>query len=108
LNFIFNTNKLTKESNKELDKNVANLSHVKIKKIIVIGHTDNIGSDEYNQRLSQSRAETVAKILRKKFNLRDDQVEAIGYGESQPIATNNTDAGRLTNRRVELKLYYNQ
>ena len=108
LNFIFNTNKLTKESNKELDKNVANLSQVKIKKIIVIGHTDNIGSDEYNQRLSQSRAETVAKILRKKFNLRDDQVEAIGYGESQPIATNNTDAGRLTNRRVELKLYYNQ
>lgn len=108
LNFDFNTSNLTKASTKELEQNVANLSEVKIKKIIVIGHTDNVGSDEYNQRLSQARAEAVAKILRKKFNLGNDQVEAIGYGESQPIATNNTDAGRLTNRRVELKLYYNQ
>lgn len=108
LNFIFNTSKLTKASNAELDRNLSSMSQVKIKKIIVIGHTDNKGSDDYNQELSQSRAETVAQILRQKFNLRDDQVEAIGYGESQPIATNETEAGRLTNRRVELKLYYNQ
>ncbi|WP_413612672.1 OmpA family protein [Bdellovibrio sp. HCB-110] len=108
LNFIFNTSNLTKSSQKELDKNLSNMSQVRIKKIIVVGHTDNIGSDEYNQELSQSRAETVAQILRSKFNLREDQVEAVGYGESQPIASNKTDAGRLTNRRVELKLYYNQ
>ncbi|WP_413943468.1 OmpA family protein [Bdellovibrio sp. HCB-162] len=108
LNFIFNTSNLTKASQRELDKNLSSMSQVKIKKIIVVGHTDSIGSDEYNQELSQNRAETVAQILRRKFNLSEDQVEAVGYGETQPIATNETEQGRLTNRRVELKLYYNQ
>lgn len=106
LNFEFATNKLTKGSMKELDKNLNNMSQVKIKKIIVVGHTDSKGSDEYNQELSQRRAETVAAIIRKKFNLSTEQVEALGYGESQPIATNNTDKGRHINRRCELKLYY--
>ncbi|MNL66457.1 Outer membrane porin F precursor [compost metagenome] len=82
------------------------MSQVKIKKIIVVGHTDNVGSDEYNQELSQTRAETVAQVLRSKFNLGPQEVEAVGYGETQPIATNNTEKGRLINRRVELKLYY--
>jgi Outer membrane protein and related peptidoglycan-associated (lipo)proteins len=108
LNFVFNTAKLTPASEKELNKNVANLSQVRIKKIIVVGHTDNVGSDEYNQELSQSRAEAVAQILREKFNLSKQECEAVGYGESQPIATNNTDKGRSINRRVELKLYYNK
>lgn len=106
LNFIFATNKLTKGSQKELDKNLGSMSSVKIKKIIVIGHTDDKGSEEYNQDLSQSRAEAVAAIIRQKFNLSTEQVEALGYGESQPIATNKTDKGRHINRRCELKLYY--
>lgn len=108
LHFIFNTSELTKSSRKELDRNLSNMSHVRIKKLIVVGHTDSIGSAEYNQDLSQSRAETVAQIIRTKFNLNEKQVEAVGYGESQPIASNKTEKGRLTNRRVELKLYYNQ
>jgi outer membrane protein OmpA-like peptidoglycan-associated protein len=108
LNFDFATNRLTKASRKELDKNLNSMSQVKIKKIIVVGHTDDKGSEEYNQELSQSRAETVAAIIRQKFNLATDQVEALGYGESQPIATNKTDKGRHINRRCELKLYYHQ
>jgi outer membrane protein OmpA-like peptidoglycan-associated protein len=108
LNFVFDTNQLTKNSQKELDKNLGNMSQVKIKKIIVIGHTDDKGSEEYNQDLSQSRAEAVAAVIRQKFNLSKDQVEALGYGESQPIATNKTDKGRHINRRCELKLYYHQ
>ncbi|RYZ78519.1 MAG: OmpA family protein, partial [Proteobacteria bacterium] len=106
LNFDFDTDRLTKSSRKELDRNIAEIADVKIRKIIVVGHTDSKGSDAYNQDLSQQRAETVAKILRTRFNLRTDQVDAVGYGESQPIATNETDAGRLQNRRCELKLYY--
>lgn len=108
LNFVFNTSELTQASQQELEKNLASMSQVQIKKIIVVGHTDSLGSEEYNQELSQSRAETVARILRSHFNLSDEQVEAVGYGETQPIASNNTESGRLTNRRVELKLYYNQ
>ncbi|HEY1080606.1 MAG TPA: OmpA family protein, partial [Bdellovibrio sp.] len=107
LNFVFNTAKLTPASEKELEKNLSQMSQVRIKKIIVVGHTDSVGSDEYNQELSQTRAETVAQALRKKFRLSTEQVEAVGYGESQPIATNKTKQGRLQNRRVELKLYYN-
>ncbi|MNJ96825.1 Outer membrane porin F precursor [compost metagenome] len=106
LHFIFNTDKLTKASQAELDKNLSSMSDVRVKKIIVIGHTDSIGSDEYNQDLSQRRAEAVAKVLRQRLRLKTEQVEAIGYGESQPIATNETEQGRLSNRRVELKLYY--
>jgi len=108
LNFVFDTNQLTKGSQKELDKNLSNMSQVKIKKIIVVGHTDDKGSEEYNQDLSQSRAEAVAAVIRQKFNLSTDQVEALGYGESQPIATNKTDKGRHINRRCELKLYYHK
>lgn len=108
LNFDFNTDRLTKSSQKELDRNIAAISEVKIKKMIVVGHTDSKGSDIYNQNLSQKRAETVAKILRSRFHLRTEQVEAVGYGESQPIATNNTEAGRLKNRRCELKLYFDE
>ncbi|MNL12922.1 Outer membrane porin F precursor [compost metagenome] len=108
LNFVFDTNKLTKGSEKELNKNLSSMSQVKIKKIIVVGHTDDKGSEEYNQDLSQSRAEAVAAIIRQKFNLSTEQVEALGYGESQPIATNKTDKGRHINRRCELKLYYHK
>jgi outer membrane protein OmpA-like peptidoglycan-associated protein len=106
LNFVFNTSRLTPTSQKKLDKNFDSMSQLKIKKIIVAGHTDGIGGADYNQVLSQSRAEAVAKLIRKRFHMREDQVEAIGYGKTQPIATNKTEAGRLTNRRVELKLYY--
>lgn len=106
LNFIFNTNRLIKSSEKELQKNLENLSQVKIKKIIVIGHTDNIGTDKYNFILSQKRAEVVKRVLVSKFKLKASQIESLGYGESQPIANNNTEKGRLINRRVELKLYY--
>ncbi|RYZ64779.1 MAG: OmpA family protein, partial [Proteobacteria bacterium] len=106
LNFDFDTDRLTKASEIELDRNIAAISDVKINKMIVVGHTDSKGSDIYNQNLSQKRAETVAKILRNRFNLRTDQVEAVGYGEAQPIATNETELGRLKNRRCELKMYY--
>jgi outer membrane protein OmpA-like peptidoglycan-associated protein len=108
LNFVFGTNKLTKGSEKELNKNLSSMSKVKIQKIIVVGHTDNKGSAEYNQDLSQTRAESVAAIIREKFHLTTEQVEALGYGESQPIATNKTDKGRHINRRCELKLYYHK
>jgi OOP family OmpA-OmpF porin len=68
------------------------------------GHTDNTGSDALNLRLSKDRAESVKAYLVSK-GANASRIEAIGYGESQPIATNNTAAGRQQNRRVEFTLY---
>lgn len=68
------------------------------------GHTDNIGSDAANMKLSKDRAESVKSYLVSQ-GANPTRIEAVGYGESQPIATNKTDAGRQKNRRVEFTLY---
>ena len=64
------------------------------------GHTDSKGTDEYNMKLSQRRAESVKKYLVEKFNIDASRLTAIGHGESQPVDTNETDEGRQRNRRV--------
>ena len=69
----------------------------------VAGHTDSTGSDDYNQRLSEQRASSVASYLVTRSILRDRLIE-VGMGEQRPIADNATDAGRQANRRVELTL----
>jgi OOP family OmpA-OmpF porin len=68
------------------------------------GHTDNVGSDAANLKLSKDRAESVKAYLVSK-GANASRIEATGYGESQPIATNGTAAGRQKNRRVEFTLY---
>jgi len=70
-------------------------------KLRVEGHTDDIGNDTYNLQLSQQRAESVKNYLVRSGKLNPDQVVAVGFGESQPIAENNTKEGRSLNRRVE-------
>jgi outer membrane protein OmpA-like peptidoglycan-associated protein len=71
--------------------------------ITVKGHTDSTGSEAYNQELSQKRANSVADFLVGK-GVNPGRVTAIGYGEQLPIAGNDTEAGRLQNRRVELEI----
>lgn len=66
----------------------------------ISGHTDNVGTEEYNQELSESRAKAVQNYLKIK-GIRADHLRARGFGESRPIADNNTDSGRQANRRVE-------
>ena len=70
--------------------------------ILVAGHTDSRGTDQYNQKLSERRAANVRKYLIEKFGIGGDKLVPKGYGESQPVATNETDAGRQKNRRVEV------
>jgi OOP family OmpA-OmpF porin len=67
---------------------------------VVEGHTDSRGSDVYNQRLSDRRAHAVRDYLVSQFGIESSRVTAVGYGESRPIATNDTAAGRAENRRV--------
>jgi outer membrane protein OmpA-like peptidoglycan-associated protein len=71
--------------------------------IEVAGHTDSVGSDSYNQQLSQRRAEAVANYLGSRGIMRDRMI-TVGAGKTRPIATNDTEEGRATNRRVEITL----
>jgi outer membrane protein OmpA-like peptidoglycan-associated protein len=104
-NVFFETNKwdLKPESMIELNRLVDLLQANLDKKIEIGGHTDNVGSDEANLTLSNNRAQSVVDYLIKK-GVAPDRLTAKGYGETQPIATNDTDAGRAKNRRTEFKV----
>jgi outer membrane protein OmpA-like peptidoglycan-associated protein len=71
--------------------------------VVVSGHTDSTGSNALNQKLSEKRAQSVANNLSKNGVL-SDRLEVLGFGETQPIASNNTEKGKMQNRRVEISL----
>ena len=103
-NLIFNSNSssLDTSSYKQLDILSAFLLNKKVKSIQLIGHTDNVGSARYNQKLSKKRAEAVKSYLLKK-GMNKFKIECYGYGEHYPIADNTTVSGRKANRRVVIK-----
>lgn len=100
--FDFGKATLTSESKVELDKlyDIMNRSEIVVE---FGGHTDNVGSEEANQNLSQERVNSVKSYLVDK-GINTARIAAVGYGESQPVANNETDEGRQKNRRVELKI----
>jgi outer membrane protein OmpA-like peptidoglycan-associated protein len=71
--------------------------------LTVVGHTDNVGSNPYNQKLSERRAHSVARYLESR-NVNSMRLALAGKGETQPIASNNSETGRQANRRVEIYL----
>lgn len=73
-------------------------------RVEVAGHTDATGSDAFNQRLSEQRAQSVRQYLMDAFSIAPDRLVARGYGEARPIASNNTPSGRALNRRVEFRV----
>lgn len=68
----------------------------------IMGHTDSMGSGSYNDRLSHRRAEAVVRYLTEHFGIEAERLDAVGFGESKPLADNSTEAGRGKNRRVEI------
>ena len=74
-----------------------------IKRVMIEGNTDSVGSDQYNMRLSERRANSVRDYLVKK-GVNPSILDTVGYGESRPVATNDTAEGRAKNRRVEFKV----
>jgi outer membrane protein OmpA-like peptidoglycan-associated protein len=102
-NLFFETGKseLLDSSIPEL-KRVANIIIDQKLKVEISGHTDNVGGTEMNQELSENRANSV-KIFLISQGVNEDLLETVGYGETKPIATNNTSYGKSKNRRVELK-----
>ncbi len=102
---LFNTNSdtLNAAGMDAMDQLVAQLDGFKgVTAISVIGHTDSRGSDAYNQSLSERRAATIASMLQGHYA--DANVTSKGMGETTPIATNDTAAGRQSNRRVEVEI----
>jgi len=71
---------------------------------ILAGHTDNVGNDEVNLRISRERAEGVRQYLLTKYNLKAEQLEVQAFGKNAPVASNETEEGRRLNRRVEFKI----
>jgi outer membrane protein OmpA-like peptidoglycan-associated protein len=104
-NIFFDTNKfdIKDESNPEMQKLVDFLNLNKGVKIEISGHTDNVGSDQANQVLSENRAKSVYQYLIAN-GIQADRLTYKGYGETQPIAPNDTDEGRSKNRRTEFKI----
>jgi outer membrane protein OmpA-like peptidoglycan-associated protein/Tol biopolymer transport system component len=104
-NIFFDTGKysLRPESTNELERLIKLLNDVPTLKIEISGHTDNRGSTEMNQVLSQNRAKAVVEYLIAN-GINKDRLEFAGYGLTQPVATNDTDAGRQENRRTEFKI----
>ena len=74
--------------------------------ILIEGHTDSSGEDDYNQTLSEKRAREVENYLGSQ-QVKESRITTKGYGESQPLASNDTQAGRSSNRRVEVAIYAN-
>ncbi|MCP5266174.1 MAG: OmpA family protein [Burkholderiaceae bacterium] len=101
--FDFDKAVLKPEGKSSLDGVVSKLSGVALEVIIAVGHTDSIGPDRYNQRLSVRRAEAVKAYLVSK-GIEANRVYTEGKGEKQPVASNKTKDGRAKNRRVEIEV----
>jgi OOP family OmpA-OmpF porin len=74
--------------------------------LVIEGHTDRIGSDAYNEKLSRERADAVKNYMVEKNGIDANRIKAIGFGEKQPVASNDTSEGRAQNRRVEAAVDY--
>jgi OOP family OmpA-OmpF porin len=100
---FFDTNKATIKTQYDTDLNNLGsfLKDFPKAKGEISGHTDNVGGDKYNQKLSESRAISVRDYIVNKFGIASDRLTAKGYGESKPVASNKTKEGKAKNRRVE-------
>jgi OOP family OmpA-OmpF porin len=101
--FDFDKSVLKPEGKASLDELVSKIGKVTLEVIIAVGHTDSIGTDAYNQKLSVRRAEAVKTYLVDK-GIEKNRIYTEGKGEKQPVADNKTAEGRAKNRRVEIEV----
>ena len=101
--FDFDKSVLKPEGRAKLDDLVSKMSGLNLEVIIAVGHTDSVGSDTYNQKLSIRRSEAVKSYLVSK-GVEKNRVYTEGKGEKQPVADNKTAEGRAKNRRVEIEV----
>src|SRR5690606_37979085 len=107
VNFGFDSSDLTSSAKANLDKLAEVLKNNPDTNINIYGHTDSKGTEAYNQSLSERRAASVRSYLISK-GVASSRMITMGVGENEPIATNDTDAGRAENRRVEFAITANE
>lgn len=101
--FDFDKAVLKADGKAKLDDLVGKVKGINLEVVIAVGHTDSVGADAYNQKLSVKRAEAVKAYLVSK-GIEKNRVYTEGKGEAQPVADNKTGAGRAKNRRVEIEV----
>jgi len=101
VNFDFDKSVLKPEGRAALDRLVTDMRQVEVRRVDLVGHTDSIGTEQYNQGLSERRAASVQTYLIDR-GVNPALITASGRGELQPIASNATPEGRAMNRRVDI------
>lgn len=107
LMFDHDSYQLKPETEQNLTELATTLQKYDDTNILIEGHTDNTGAEDYNLQLSDWRAEAVSKFLNEK-GVKNGRISIEGYGEQQPVASNDTAEGRQENRRVEVAIYANK
>lgn len=105
--FDFDSDVLRAEARSNLATFAKNLDQYPGTDVLIVGHTDNTGSNEYNASLATRRAAAAEKYLISQ-GVTATRLRSVGKGEMEPIATNETEAGRQANRRVEIAIYANE
>lgn len=105
--FAFDSSSLSAQAEENITELATTLKEYDDTNILIEGHTDNIGSESYNQGLSEERAASVADEL-KTLGVAGSRITEVGYGEEQPVTDNSTEAGRRQNRRVEVAIFANE
>lgn len=104
--FDFDSEVIKGAAKANLDQLAASLQKYSDSNLLVAGHTDNVGADEYNQALSERRASAAAGYLSSRGVSRT--IMTVGLGEREPVSSNESEAGRTQNRRVEVAIYANE
>jgi outer membrane protein OmpA-like peptidoglycan-associated protein len=102
INFDFDKAKIRKADKEQLRKAIEFIRKYPSKKIMIEGHTDSVGSERYNMRLSLKRADATKIYLAKTGGVDTMRMSVQGFGEERPVASNKTKAGRAQNRRVDI------
>jgi outer membrane protein OmpA-like peptidoglycan-associated protein len=102
--FDFDSDTLHPEARQSLQKLAESLAEYAQTEVLILGHTDTVGSEVYNQQLSQRRAESAAAYLRER-GVSPERIQQEGKGERDPVTSNASDSGRQLNRRVEVVIY---
>jgi outer membrane protein OmpA-like peptidoglycan-associated protein len=105
--FDFDSATLRTEAEQNLAEFARSMQDFEDTNILIVGHTDAKGPSDYNQELSERRAESAMEFLMPR-NIMPGRMTVIGKGESEPVATNETADGRQQNRRVEVAIYANE